>query len=322
MTLPDDPLLHSLGKLARARNDEVAQLELRGRDVHAARAPGGTRVSGTRPAADAEARAIAPFLPAEQARIADFVRRSVQPHRNGRTESRAVATASQPRSSKAGGPPALKVLRGDATPTSPTRVPNLRVAVAPAETTPANDVQPPPARAPASGRAQTKERSTVRLLRRAAAIVLPLSAAAALALFMQPRPNQVLAIPSYSLELQNTPAEFRSAEPGAIDPAKLEKPIELGAGRRLVLSLRPTTSVSEPIQTRVLVRQLQGVQRWPATVETSPHGAVRLQLERASTNATGPAELIVLIGHGESPPPSEAGSRGWQRWTMPLLLTN
>jgi hypothetical protein len=320
MTLPDDPLLQALGKLARERDEEVTQLERRCRDAkEPPRAHGGTRSSGTRPATDLEALATSPFSAAEQARMTEHVRRHLRPVPAGSQTSSPRKAAGQPvaRSSKpAGQQPALKVLRGDATPLTGRRTqPALRVA---------EPVAAEPA-VPSILDARPSNGSTdrVRPIRRAIALVVPLCAVAAAALlWFSPAPSTVRELPAYSLDLASAPSEYRStATSGAFDPAALAQPIALGAGSRLVLSLRPATAVAEPIQTRVIVRQATGASRWPATVETSPLGAVRLQLERANTPLRGPAELIVLIGHGESAPPAmDRGGLGWQRWSLPIIL--
>ena len=290
MTLPDDPLLQSLGELSRVQNDEAARLERRIRE-------GDAQPSASR---DREALATAPLGVADRARIHEHVFRVTRPTgQSGSrwTSQRAASNTPLPRNQR----PALKVVRSsDAAPETPLREDTF--AAIPLKNTVA--------------RTSIVPTVAVRSLRRAFVIALPLCVAAGAVLWLQPK-APIHQLPDYSLELLNAPAELRGAAEPRSEPAK---PVELAASSRLVLSLRPSTAVQEPVRTRALLRQGDEVRVWPATIETSPQGAVRVQLDRANTNLRGPADLVVLVGHAENPPPEAAAGPGWQRFSIPVIL--
>ena len=154
---------------------------------------------------------------------------------------------------------------------------------------------------------------TPRAIRRRAAwgaAIAGLAVAAAIALVVRAPPAATAALPDYTLEV--TAATGLRADPPAA-PSSAD-PIELTAGGRVRIVLRPAVRAAAPVGAWFFVRRGDEVAPAPLQAEIDPSGAV------LATGTVGPwaerATLIVAIGPaGRAPRPAEARTRasGW-RW--------
>lgn len=150
------------------------------------------------------------------------------------------------------------------------------------------------------------------------AVILPLAAAAAAALLFRSTAQPSAPLPEYSLQAQAS-VEYR-AEPAPGAPLRVAK------GSVLRIELRPNTETAGPLDLRVQLEHEGHSQEWPAQIEQSPHGSLRLTLARTDIDVQGSAELHIVLARPEVLAElgyrDEQGQRGegWQAWRLPIQL--
>jgi hypothetical protein len=171
---------------------------------------------------------------------------------------------------------------------------------------------------PTESKAPEAERSRRFNVMKMTGLVLPLLAAAAAALLFRSPSQSISPLPEYSLQAQGS-LEYR-AEPAA------GVPLRVADGTALRIELRPSTETTGPVDLRVLLQHAGGSLEWPAQIERSPLGSLRLTLARADIAAQGSAELRIVLARPEVLAElgyrEETGQRGkgWQAWRMPVEL--
>jgi hypothetical protein len=149
-------------------------------------------------------------------------------------------------------------------------------------------------------------------------LLLPLAAAAAAALLFRSTGQPIAPLPEYNLQAQGS-LEYR-AEPAGAEPLRVAK------GSALRIELRPNTHNEGPLDLRVQLQHEGHSIEWPAQIERSPHGSLRLTLARADVDVEGSAELRIVLARPEVL--AELGYRdtqgprgeGWQAWRVPVDL--
>jgi hypothetical protein len=144
--------------------------------------------------------------------------------------------------------------------------------------------------------------------RRIALWVVPLAAAAALAVFLL-RPGSDL--PTYRMEAGQGDRALRGAEVEAAAVPRYEP------GSRLEIVLRPAKAVEGPVAARGFVRRGDDVTPWAVEPEVAPGGAVRVAgpIDALLPGVTGEVELWIAVGRPAALPDADAvraTPRGWQ----------
>jgi hypothetical protein len=158
--------------------------------------------------------------------------------------------------------------------------------------------------------------------RRAAWLVLPLSAAAAALLWLAGS-RQVAPIPAYALQVSGARAEMRSG-PAVTDGADAEAAVRVGADTRLRVLLRPATAVTGEVAARVYLARGDALSEWPAQIQPAESGALQLVLAAPPQSVAGAEARIVvarpeLLGHVESlARGTDARGAGYQVWRVHL----
>ncbi|HKP56678.1 MAG TPA: hypothetical protein VJV78_08160 [Polyangiales bacterium] len=133
-----------------------------------------------------------------------------------------------------------------------------------------------------------------RKLLRAMALAMPLCAAAAALLWLRQPASELSALPEYSLEIANAPAQVRSGD-GPLHVAGA--PVAVRDSLRLVL--RPATTVTGAVTASASLQQGAQTTPWPVTLKQSSQGAVQVELQRSTTAVRGSALLTVSLSRGD-----------------------
>jgi hypothetical protein len=158
--------------------------------------------------------------------------------------------------------------------------------------------------------------------RRAAWLVLPLSAAAAALLWLAGS-RHVAPLPAYALQISGARAEMRSG-PALIDGADANAAVRVGSDTQLRMLLRPATAVSGEVGARVYLARGDALRAWPAQVQPAESGALQLVLAVPPEPVAGAEARIVvarpeLLAHAESlARGADAHGAGYQVWRVQL----
>jgi hypothetical protein len=135
--------------------------------------------------------------------------------------------------------------------------------------------------------------------RAVSAIVGAVALAASVALVVHVR-SQPTALPRYDLAFVGGERDWRGEAP-AVDPGSEHR---FSRGELVRLLVRPRTAVREPVAARVFLRRGDNVRPWPAPVEISSAGAVRVagSPETLPPGTEGDWEVVVAIGRQEAMP--------------------
>jgi hypothetical protein len=178
----------------------------------------------------------------------------------------------------------------------------------------ANSVEPKAAVVPIESRRP--------LWQKAALVMAPLAAAAAIALMLL-RPAPLAPLPGYTLSASGGESELRS-------PAPRPGPVVLAPDASLTLVLRPATSVEGPVAARFFVEREGALEPLAVRAEQAEGGSLRLSAparELFGTH-TGDASLIAIVGRpaaiNEDPQAlvrgAPANGPGWQRVAIAVKL--
>jgi hypothetical protein len=186
-----------------------------------------------------------------------------------------------------------------------------------------NTTQPAVKRKRPSARAQprrTKPQPAPKPLRPWISVALPLLAAAAgMLLFLDPM-HEPITLPDYSLDARAS-SEYRG-EP----EAQHEGPLTVPAGGMLELELRPENEVQGQLEVHVQLQRGAENIELPALIEQSPHGSLRVRLDRATIPGSGTTHLLVTLARPEALPllaardPNTLHGDGWQAWQLEVTL--
>jgi len=154
--------------------------------------------------------------------------------------------------------------------------------------------------------------------RRAAVVIAPLAAAAAIALALTRRASttddRAAVLPIYAMDLQGGDRTTRSIDQPAVELTKLHR------GSHVEVVLRPATAVSAPVSVRGFVAQGDAVRALELPQERSSDGAIRIQGDAGALFHDVPAgewALALTVGAegAAAPQPNEVASalRGGDR---------
>jgi len=297
-------MLEALGTLAR--EEQLENRELEALCDPDRRAQSLQRAISSQKVDTALALATQPLSAESQARIVQRVQE-------------ALRTNSAPQRERLGQPTAA--LAGSAAPAN-------QNAAEPAIQSPyPNTAQPAVKRKRPSARAQprrTDPKSTPKPapkpLRAWMSVALPLLAAAAgVLLFLDPA-HEPITLPDYSLDARAS-SEYRG-EP----EARHEGPLIVPAGGTLELELRPENEVQGQLEVHVQLQRGAENIELPAHIEQSPHGSLRVRLDRATIPGSGTTHLLITLARPEALPlvaardPNTLHGDGWQAWQLEVTL--
>jgi hypothetical protein len=159
-------------------------------------------------------------------------------------------------------------------------------------------------------------------LRTWVSVALPLlAAAAAVLLWLDPAVPETGELPEYSLTARAS-SSFR----GELEAIQ-DGPVTVTQGGTLELELRPETEYEGQLELHVQVQRGGTSSEVPARIEQSPHGALRVHVDRANLPGKGTARLQVTVARPEAlPPPAARDSsaqlhgEGWQAWLVEVAL--
>lgn len=151
-------------------------------------------------------------------------------------------------------------------------------------------------------------------------VVLPLVAAAAGVMLLLDPVQEPIELPGYSLDAHAS-SSYRG-EP----EARREGPLAVPEGGTLELELRPESEYQGQLDLRVQLQRGAEHIDLPAHVEQSPHGAVRVRIERTSIPGSGTVQLWISLARPEALPllaarePNVLHGEGWQAWLIEVSL--
>jgi|GEM_PF-6204489 len=293
-------MLEALGTLAREEQLEYQELEaLCDPD---SRAKSLQRAISSQKVDTTLALATQPLSAESQARIVQRVQEALRAN-------------NAPQSEHLGQP--LAALAGSAAPA------NQNAAEPAIQSAYSNTGQPAVKRKRPSARAQPRRvepKPAPKPLRAWMSVALPLLAAAAgVLLFLDPV-REPDTLPEYSLDARAS-SDYRGEA-----QARNEGPLAVPAGGKLELELRPENEV--PGQLEVHVQLQRGAENieLSAHVEQSPHGSLRVRLDRATIPGSGTVRLLVTLARPEALPlaaardPHTLHGEGWQAWQLEVTL--
>jgi hypothetical protein len=293
-------MLEALGTLAREEQLEYGELEALCDPDR--RAQSLQRAISSQTVDTALALATQPLSAESQARIVQRVQEALRAN-------------SAPERGHLGQPSAA--LAGSAAPA------NQNAAEPAIQSTYANTAQPAVKRKRPSARAQPRRvepKPAPKPLRVWMSVTLPLMAAAAgMLLFLDPV-HEPIALPDYTLDARAS-SEYRGEH-----EARHEGPLIVPAGGTLELELRPENEVLGQLEVHVQLQRGAKNIELPAHVEQSPHGSLRVRLDRATIPGSGTTRLLVTLARPEALPlvaardPNTLHGDGWQAWQLEVTL--